>query len=715
MPAPSSMTATQILLAIVRRRYPDNAALKALTIAPTVREAWEQMSAAAGIDQWTLSGVIAKELGLDVADSTAAPDPFAVQLVPERLAREQLILPLRAAVNTLVVACAAPIQGGGIERVQFVSNRKLTLLVAPPEYLANTIDSAYSREAERESLVSERTESEVGTLHLTSEGEAVDVTGASEHAIVRLSRSLLLEAIEARASDVHMQPFAGGGIVRIRVDGVLRRLTFIRAIVMEQVIRYFKAQGGMDSTNNLAPQDGRMSLIIGSHDYDLRLSVLPASRGERLVIRFLDQSRIYRLGGSGLSTAAIQAIRRLGRNSSGVVLVTGPTGSGKTSTLYSLLSEINRMGVCIITVENPVEYRLVGISQVEISPKAGVTFASALRSILRQDPDVVLIGEIRDRETAEIAMEAALTGHLVLSTLHTNDALGAIPRLLDLGIQPSIMADALSGVVAQRLLRRLCEACRTAVVEPLKQDEMLFHQATGERPAYRAVGCTACKGSGYFGRQPVAEIVELTPAARRHLAGGESDLGKLRELTKGPLSSLAYAAALRVVSGDTSAGEAYRVIGQRFWNDVAAIHGRTMPSGANTMLSDDESATARLNILLYETRQDAKNTIANMLDPALVKIFAASEPQVAREILLKEEDVALLVVDVDAGPGGDNIELLKRLRVAMAWTRLPLVVIIPGNDKKLAKILEEHGVADYLIKPFAPEALMERITSVLRR
>lgn len=536
-----------------------------------------------------------------------------------------------------------------------------------------------------------------------------------DNAIVQLARSLLIESIEARASDIHMQPFAGGGLIRIRVDGLLRRLLFLQGSVLEQVIRYFKAQGGMDSTNSLAPQDGRMSLILGGRDFDLRLSVLPASRGERLVIRFLDQSSVYRLGQSGLSTAAVQAIRRLGANSSGVVLVTGPTGSGKSSTLYSLLSEINRTDVSIITVENPVEYRVMGISQVDVNPKAGLTFSTALRSILRQDPDVILIGEIRDSETAEIAMEAALTGHLVLSTLHTNDALGAIPRLIDLGVHPSVVADAIAGVIAQRLFRRLCAACRIKVNKPLKLDEELFLQATGERPAYRAVGCSTCGGTGYRGRQPVVEIVEFTPEARQYLRSGDRALEKLAELTHGPLSSLSHGAAMRVISGDTTAAEAYRVIGQRFWNDLARDFNRPPPAMAATLLDTEESDTAKVTILLFASKEQDRVAFAGEFEKSGIRVLSTCNPDAVREQLQKDPNIALLVFELDAGSPERNIQLLLHLRASAAWTRLPAVLVLSANDPGMLEIVDKHGVLDYLVKPVTPAALVSRIAAVLAR
>lgn len=702
------MSPVSMLCSLVRRAYPNEKAIASLSLDSNLRQAWRQLGAAAGVDPWTLAAAIAKQIGCESAQSVGTPDLFALQLVPERLASESLTVPLREENGLLVVASAAPFDDASLQRVQFVANRRLRVLVAPPDDIEIALINGYSR-------ISEQQAGAIGTLFWSAEGDALSRNATDQNAIVRLARSLLMESIKARASDLHMQPFAGGGMLRIRVDGVLQRLAFIPGLVLQALVRYFKAQGGMDPTNDLAPQDGRLSLVLGNHDYDLRLSVLPASRGERLVLRFLDQSRNYKLSGGGFSTAALQAMRRLAANSSGVVLLTGPTGSGKTSTLYSMLSEINRVGVSILTVENPVEYRVSGISQVEVNPKAGLTFATALRSILRQDPDVILIGEIRDGETADIAMQAALTGHLVLSTLHTNDALTAIPRLIDLGVHPSIVADALTGVVSQRLVRKLCTACRVKVEEPLRPDERLFLDMVGERPTFRAAGCPACKGTGYLGRQPVTEIVEITPELRQQLRATHGDIGKLRDLAQSPLSCLSHGVAQRVISGDTTALEATRIMGQRFWSDLAREFNRPLAAGTVTALAEGENTGTGIGILLFSIHAGERAALAHSLGTLGLTIHAVDDPEQARDVLEKNENIVLLIADVDTGNARNNISTLVKLRRALAWSRLPVLVMAPQQDVTVRQILEEHGVADYLIKPATTQAVVERVQAMLER
>ncbi|MGA0032278.1 MAG: ATPase, T2SS/T4P/T4SS family, partial [Burkholderiales bacterium] len=516
-------------------------------------------------------------------------------------------------------------------------------------------------------------------------------------------------------SDMHVQPFAGGGMVRIRVDGILRRLAFLPGPVLPALIRYVKAHGGMDPTSDRAPQDGRLSIVSDDHDFDVRLSVLPASRGERLVMRFLDQNRVYRLSGASFSIAELRAFRRMISNNAGVVLLTGPTGSGKTSTLYSLIAELNKIGVSIITVENPVEYRVAGISQVEVSPKAGLTFGSALRSILRQDPDVVLIGEIRDRETAEIAMQAALTGHLVLSTLHTNDALTAIPRLIDLGVEPSVVADALTGVVAQRLVRRLCKKCRVRTSEPYRSEEKLFRKVTGEWPGHRPVGCEACGHTGYSGRMPVTEIVEMSPDLAHAIAHGDRSVPTLREISKGPLSSISVTAAVHVISGDTSVQEAVRVIGQRFWKGAAVGFDRTPPTEAQLATWDNEKGGAAVRVLVFHHDAKKAKILAEALKAGQFIPLVATTPDEAREVVEQEEDVSLIVADISPPKGMTAFELLRELRLALAWAQLPALPIVRAEDTDVRQGLETHGVPDYLIHPVEPEHIAARARLLMTR
>jgi type IV pilus assembly protein PilB len=703
------MTLQEKLRALAIRAFPLAARLGDVRLGRTVKHAWQELCTASGKEPWVFAEAIGKQLELPVAQSLLESDPNAARLVPEQLARETLAIPMRDVDGYLHLACACPFEGGGVRRIRFVSERKLKLYIAPPEDIENAITLVYSRAAERQSTA-------LGTLLFSQAGDAVSDGAGKDSAVVRLVHGLIMKAIEAGASDLHVQPFAGGGMVRIRVDGILRRLAFLPGPVLPALIRYVKAHGGMDPTNDRSTQDGRLSIMSDDHDIDVRLSVLPAGRGERLVMRFLDQSRVYRLSGASFSIAELNAFRRMIGNTAGVVLMTGPTGSGKTSTLYSMLAELNKVGVSIITVENPVEYRVNGISQVEINPKAGLTFASALRSILRQDPDVVLVGEIRDRETAEIAMQAALTGHLVLSTLHTNDALTAIPRLIDLGVDRTVLGEALIGVVAQRLLRRLCKECRQPVSEPYRTDETLFRAVTNEWPGYRAVGCEACEQTGYAGRLPVTEVVEMNPELAETIAHGDYSAKSLKQYSEGPLSSIAMTAARRIISGDTSVNEVLRVIGQRFWPATAKAFGYPVPPDAMLAMAGGEDSEDELaGVLVFHRDPERARVLGEAIKAEHFEPLIASTPDEARRLVEKKENVALIVADIDPAPDQTAFELLKSLRVALAWAQLPALPIVWSGDHEVREALETHGVPDYLIHPVTPEHIAARARTLMTR
>jgi CheY-like chemotaxis protein len=462
----------------------------------------------------------------------------------------------------------------------------------------------------------------------------------------------------------------------------------------------------MEPTNALVPQDGRMSMMIDERDYDMRVSTLPASKGERLVIRFLDQGRVHKLGAAGFSLAALQTLRRMITRPSGLILLTGPTGSGKTSTLYGMLNELNRSSVNIITVENPVEYRLSGISQVEVNDKAGRSFSAALRSILRQDPDVVLIGEIRDSETAEIAIQAAMTGHLVLSTLHTNDAISSIPRLLGLGVQPSILADALVGVASQRLCRVLCTECKIPVAAPYTPEEKLFHKITHHYPADRPVGCQHCGFSGYKGRLPIVDILEINNRLRDAIAHSVSRISDLDQLREGDLKSMAASANRRIISGETTVAEALSAMSLKFWTELAEHYG--------VELDEDEINTCPRtltsgNVAVLITKDiEFSLSIEQHLQLEGWQLLVASDSHSANEILRQEENAAFVIMDIADDTLLSQAEgELKDAARNLYWSRLPALVLLPKTLANHESTFRDNGmISPCLTKPFKMDELI---------
>ena len=384
---------------------------------------------------------------------------------------------------------------------------------------------------------------------------------ADEAPIIRLINALLTEAIKENASDIHIESYEKRMVVRFRVDGALREIIEPQREFAAMVISRLKVMAKLDIAEKRLPQDGRISLNIGGRTVDVRVSTLPSGHGERVVLRLLDkQANQLSLKQIGMTDQELASIQDMIARPHGIILVTGPTGSGKTTSLYAVVNQLNERSRNILTVEDPIEYYLDGIGQTQVNTKVEMTFAKGLRAILRQDPDVVMVGEIRDKETAEIAVQASLTGHLVLSTLHTNTAVGAITRLRDMGVEPFLLASSLVGVVAQRLVRRLCLACKYAVAVPAQDLAKLGYETQGQEiiTIYQAEGCPSCGHRGFKGRFGIFEIIPIDSKLRTliHDCAGDQVLESHARLLS---SSIQRSALERVLAGDTSLDEAIRI------------------------------------------------------------------------------------------------------------------------------------------------------------
>jgi type II secretory ATPase GspE/PulE/Tfp pilus assembly ATPase PilB-like protein/8-oxo-dGTP pyrophosphatase MutT (NUDIX family) len=481
--------------------------------------------------------VIARRFSLPVANLAAA-SPQAVALVPEKWARRFHVVPLTISERELLVATANPLDVDCERALGFATGRYVRFAVADGDAIARRIDELY-----RSVPSSTDPESIMEVQHLANADETAPPVPGEETAssIMVLVDELLAAGIARRASDIHIEPEERGIAVRHRIDGVLTLARVLPRALGPALVSRIKILSGLDIADRLRPQDGRARVAINGVAVDLRVSTLPASHGEKVVIRVLDaRSTVMVLEGMGFLDDDLRRIEQLLQSREGLMLVTGPTGSGKTTTLYAALRRIHQRGVNIVTVEDPIEYRLPGIVQVQVNEKAGLTFATALRSIMRQDPDVVLIGEIRDRETAEIAIQASLTGHLVLSTLHTNDAPSAVTRLIDIGVASYKIATAVKGVLAQRLVRRSCAACRGA-------------GRTGERQ------CPTCGGTGFHGRLALVEVLVGTPEFERRVAAGEATESIAEAARADGMRSLWQSGVAHAAAGRTTVEEVLRV------------------------------------------------------------------------------------------------------------------------------------------------------------
>ncbi len=441
-----------------------------------------------------------------------------VKRVPIHFARSKKILGLAAEDGGLRVAMAEPHDHQTRDVLRRWLGGPVEVLRADPKQLGVAINLAYGQQrgAAREFVDKLDRETVIGELR-ELEGREDLLNVADRAPVIKLVNLVLFEAVQQEASDIHIQPYEDRLVVRMRIDGVLFDVFDLPTGVQDEVVSRVKVMSRMNIAEKRLPQDGRATVQVGDRVIDLRVSTVPASHGERVVIRLLDKSvRLYTLGELGMDARTLERFRRLIGVEHGLILVTGPTGSGKTTTLYAALGEINSTRRNIITLEDPIEYQLEGISQIQVAEKKGMTFASGLRSVLRQDPDIVMVGEIRDHETAVMGIQSALTGHLVFSTLHTNDAASAVTRLLDLGIEPYLVGSSVVGVLAQRLVRRVCDDCaEPAEPDPTELKTLRYDPTPEERTRFRkGAGCASCRGTGYHGRIGCFELLTVDDEVR---------------------------------------------------------------------------------------------------------------------------------------------------------------------------------------------------------
>jgi type IV pilus assembly protein PilB len=494
---------------------------------------------------------------------TVEIDPKLVELIGSETMRKHLVLPVRKVGSTLYVAMADPFEVSLIDELKFRTGLHIEALLARESEIRKAIESFLNpAEALEETLKGVEETPEIVTRY-----EIFDLTEAEkaqeEAPVVKLVNRLISDAIMKEASDIHIEPYEKMVRVRYRIDGILYEVARIPLRVKNAVVSRIKIMSQLDIAERRLPQDGRFLVRLGGREIDFRVSVIPVQYGEKVVLRLLDKARIrYELQALGLEDDQLEKLKKAISKPYGMILLTGPTGSGKSTTLYSILSELNRPEVNILTAEDPIEISLPGVNQVQVNEEIGLKFSTCLRAFLRQDPDIIMVGEIRDLETAEIAIRAALTGHLVFSTLHTNDAPSSINRLLDMGIEPFLISSSLIMVIAQRLVRTICPYCKEPVELP---DEALLELGVSEEEikngfrAFRGKGCSRCDGRGYKGRTAIFEIMEVDETIR-DLTLRRAPADKIREAAlQAGMKTLRQSGILKVKKGITTVEEVLRV------------------------------------------------------------------------------------------------------------------------------------------------------------
>ncbi|TCK08250.1 GspE/PulE family protein [Marinobacterium mangrovicola] len=672
------MSALDWMLVTLGKAVPEKAeALKSLELPDDQVQAWSVICRTLArpgselVELLESSGVPVVDLNEQVISTKDIP-------LPESTARRLHAVLAEIGEHQVVAAVSNPFDQTIKQEIAFSIGRKTELAFAPPEQIANVLNLHYSA---FDSL---------GTRHLWIDNEDLEVSADTDQLISQIAKMILNEAVKMRASDVHIQNFLGGGLIRYRVDGLMVRGSSLPKKVKDAVLRYVMTQSGLDTSNHTTPQDGRLSASVDDQLYDLRVSVLPSREDSRLVLRLLDKNRKFSSDSLGFPLREQRQLELLSRQNQGLILFTGPTGAGKTTSLYSLLAGINTPERNIMTAEDPVEYSLPGISQIEVDTTHGRSFDTVLRSMLRQDPDVILVGEVRDEPTASMVMRAVMTGHLVFSTLHTIDALGTVQRLVDLGVTQGQIADSLTAVVAQRMVRRVCPVCAVRVEDDLTPIETLFANAVQEKPTFRAVGCNACNNTGYKGRIPLVEVYTPSDEDRRLLRTDNY----LRSADVKLERNLATVAWHQITSGLTTVEEVTRVLGAGFWKVIDPA----VTSDALGSVSDNVFQRKQPGLMLFGADDEVSSRIGSLIDRPLIRVYSGEE---GAEILRRDALVFGLIVYVDVAR--DPVNYLKQLRTHMSWCGLPVIMVLSASNKEVEDYLRWRGYAEWCVWPIDEE------------
>jgi type IV pilus assembly protein PilB len=679
---------TDLLLSelLVTRRQLDAALERSRQLQGQLADAIVQLGFVTERDAYT---TLAAATGLHLVDLSArAPSPLALRLVPARVARRHGLVPLDESNRILTYAVSRPFDDEAERDVTFASGRKPFAVLAPRTAILETLDRCYPGLADVDLLLAR--------IRSTATVEMIDVGDASiptDSPVIDLCNHLIARAVDSGASDVHIEPSDQGLTVRFRLGGILEPVMTLPAETASAVCNRYKVMARADIAVRQKPQDGAFRLLVNNRAIDVRLSTLPTINGEKLVMRVIDShAEPTDLGSLGYDPETLERLRRALGRPDGLVLVTGPTGSGKTTSLYSALNELRNGRTNIVSVEDPVERRVEGVNQIQVNGRSGNTFAAVLRSVLRQDPNVIMVGEIRDGEVAQIVGQAAYTGHLVLSSLHTGDSASAITRLFNLGLEPFKVAESLTAILAQRLLRRLCPECAR------RHDDVEARQLGREHgvesvPASAGPGCDRCRQTAYLERIPVAEILVPDDQTRDAIARGATAAELRVAMHAAGCRSMRDQALALVARGVTSIDEVNRVLAVD--SAVAVKHGD------------------RRRVLVVEDDRLTRMLVKLLLEHEGYEVLEGANGRQAVEIALRERP-DLLLIDL-LMPEMDGYEAIEHIRRNVSLATLPVIVLTaevgPGVERRVLEI----GADDYMLKPFEAPVLISRVAAAFRR
>ena len=709
------------------------------------------------ISQKDLATLLANTLRLRIIDLTTYPlDANVTRELKETIATRYEVVPIAIDERSIEVATANPLDLEGLKAVEFATGKRVQAVVATHVEVKDALAHTYRLQESLEQFLNLVPAGEQLVVNeLDDDGADLRTVAADAELppVIKLADKMLIEGIKSRASDIHLEPGTDSVLVRYRVDGILEEAFRFPKWIQNPLVARLKVMAKLDITERRLPQDGRIQVRYQDKTVDMRVSSLPAQHGEKITLRILDASQAVKaLDRLGFGATDLKVLRDAAKKPQGMILITGPTGSGKTTTLYALLREIFSPKTNIVTIENPIEYQLKGINQVEVNEKQGLTFGGVLRSVLRQDPDVILLGEIRDKETAQIAFQAASTGHLVLSTVHTNDAAGAVTRLLDLGLEPYAVASALNLVVAQRLVRQLCPTCSApATVDDDARQQLRLGDDVGSPK--RAVGCAQCRHTGYRSRTGIYEMLPMTNALVKLVEAGAGESMVRQQARSDGMHSLLDDAVEKLRAGVTSVEELQRVV-------QITDEGGTRCPGCQKQIAEDYSVCPHCSRVLHavcggcskplnpewvrcpfcgtavetgagesaapaERRSftalvvDDTPTIRDVVQHALdhsdlgLTVMTAENGPMALEIASRERpDIVILDISM---PDMDGYEVCRRLRSDMRTAFVPVLMLTAHDSEEDVAKGFGVGADDYMVKPFRREGLLARVRRILER